>query len=104
MKAFQTALLVLVLLVPSLSVAHEGHSHERVMGTVSRLEKDRMIVKTSGGSTVSILISDDTRYRGKDGDSSRDELKVGDRVVVKTMHQGDTLAADEIRFSSRPSK
>ena len=95
----RTALLLVVLLVPAAAVAHEGHDHKQVMGTIERIDNDRIVVKAKLGSTVTILLKDDTKYRGVKGGSSREDLQVGDRVVVKAMHQGSDLAADAIRFS-----
>jgi hypothetical protein len=79
--------------------AHEGHAHTSIMGSVTKLDRGRIVVKTREGKTVSIALTSDTEYQGQGGEDSRRDIKLGDRVVVKAMGEGVDLSADEVRFS-----
>lgn len=90
---------VLLLLSMPLAQAHEEHSHQRVMGTVSKVDQDHLVVKAKDGKTVSIRLTNDTEYQGNGGETDRSALKVGDRVVVTAMGEENDLTAHEVRFS-----
>lgn len=81
--------------------AHGGATH--LMGTVTAVHEQHLEVKTKAGKTVGVQLSSETKYRrsGHQGDAAtRADLQVGDRVVIETALEGETLVAQEIRFSS----
>src|SRR5438132_11156179 len=90
---------LVTLLSAPIVFAHEGHAHKSIMGTVTKLDGGHIVVKTRGGKTVSIAVTSDTEYRGQSGKDSREDIKLGDRVVVKAMGAPAALSADEVRFS-----
>src|SRR5262245_39512977 len=101
MKRFFGALgATLFLLLAASARAHEGHSHQRIMGTVSNVERDRLVMKSTDGETVSVRLTQDTEYSSADGEADRSDVKVGDRVVVIAMGKPDDITADEVRLSS----
>lgn len=77
--------------------AHEGGTH--VMGTLTTLNADNLVVRTRDGHAVSIRVTPGTLYRQKGGETGRGALKAGDRVVVEVIKKGDSLTAREIQFA-----
>ena len=69
-----------ILVVPAVARAHEGHAH-KVMGTVSSVEGNNVMVKTADGKTVMVML--DTKTAITRGKTKLDAaaVKVGDRVV-----------------------
>ena len=62
MKNFLFAVLALSLLVPALPLAHPGHEH-KTMGTVSSIEKNTLIVKSTEGKDVNLPAGSIIRIR-----------------------------------------
>ena len=90
------------LIIPVAAGAHAGHLH-KVMGTVSSIEGNHVIVKTTDGKAVSIMLDAKTTVtRGKTKlDSSA--VKAGDRVVVEGTETKDTIAAKTVRLGTAPA-
>src|SRR5919106_4362125 len=98
MKKFLFAVLALSLLVPALPLAHPGHEH-KTMGTVTSMEKARLVVKTTEGKDVTFEILPTTSFkRGKDKGMQSD-LKAGLRVVIVTAGEKE-FKAKEIQYSA----
>ena len=86
--------LALALLIPGFALAHGGHGH--VMGTVSAVAADHLVIKAKDGKTVSVPLNSGTKFfKGKEK-AARADLQVGDRVVAHLDAKG---VAEEIRFS-----
>jgi Domain of unknown function (DUF5666) len=66
----------------------------RLVGTVTSVGVDRFEIKSMDGSTHTILVDDQTRYRESQKDIQLEDLKVGDRVTVmgKTSPAGNAPA------------
>lgn len=98
MKKFLFAVLALSLLVPALPMAHPGHEH-KTMGTVTSVEKSKLVVKTTEGKDVTFEIIPTTAFkRGKDKGMQTD-IKAGMRVVVVTAGETE-LKIKEIQYSA----
>jgi ribosomal protein S1 len=97
-----TLSLLVVLFFHSSVLAHGGKPH--VMGTVTALDAQHVVVETKEGKTISIVLNTETKYRKGQTAATGADLKVGDRVVVHTAGKGDTLTASEIHFSSADGK
>lgn len=97
-----TLSLIIVLFLYTSGLAHESKPH--IMGTVTALDTEHVVVQTKDGKTTSILLNTETKYRKEQTATTGADLKVGDRVVVDTTGKGDTLTASEIRFSSAGGK
>lgn len=93
---------LLVLFFHPLAFAHEGKPH--IIGTVTALDAQHLVVQTKEGKTLSILLSKATKDRKGEATAAGADLKVGDRVVVDVTGEGETLTAGEIRFSSAGGK
>jgi hypothetical protein len=77
-----------------------SHGGSHVMGTVMAKTDQTLTVKTKEGQSVSIHTKKETLYRRGATTTTEADLHVGDRVVVETTKDGNTLSATEIRFSS----
>lgn len=87
-----------VLFLHTLAFAHGTGKH--VMGIVTALDAQHVVVKAKEGHTFSILLTKETKYRKGERAATSADLKVGDRVVVHTTGKEDMLTAREIRFAS----
>lgn len=98
MKQFLFAVLALSLLAPALPMAHPGHEH-KTMGTISSIEKSKLVVKSTEGKDVTFEILPTTDFkRGKDKGTQAD-LKAGMRVVVVTAGETESKAK-EIQYAA----
>ena len=79
-------------------LAHEGHVH-KVMGTVSSIDGKHVVVKTTEGKSVTVMLDDKTTVmRGKEKlDASA--LKVGERVSIDAMQEKDMMMAHAIKLA-----
>ena len=81
--------------------AHGNKKH--VMGTVEKVNPDSVVVKTSAGKSVEVKLTSSTMYISAAGGQEKPakfaELAVGDRVVIHATPTGETLSADEVKFS-----
>lgn len=92
------ALAALVALSASAAMAHGDKKH--VIGTLEKINADSIVVKTADGKSVEVKLVATTMYVSRDGKASKlSDLAVGDRVVVHATPNGETLSADEIKFS-----
>lgn len=74
-------LIVGLLAVPPAVAAHPGHGH-KVMGVVSTIHENRLVVKDAKGQQTTFTLNAKTKItRGPTALRSA-EIKVGDRVVV----------------------
>ena len=94
--------LIAAVAVPAVSWAHEGHS-EKVMGTVSSVDGNHVMVKTTGGKTVMVMLDAKTKItRGKTTMKAAD-IKAGDRVVAQGPLEKDMLMATSVQLGMAPS-
>lgn len=89
---------VLAVLLCSTAVhAHEGQPH--IMGTVAAIDANHIVVQTTEGKSLSVLVDKNTKYRQGDKTAAATDLKVGDRVVLEVSATGAGQTAREIRFA-----
>lgn len=95
-RIMMVTLLAVSLLVPAVARAHEGHS-EKVMGTVSSVSGNNVMVKTTAGKTVMVMLDAKTKItRGKETIAAS-VLKVGDRVVAEGPLEKDMITATSLQ-------
>lgn len=98
---------VLVLLIVCFSIlfASSGWTHEgiHVMGTVTAIDATHLDVKTPEGRTVSVTLTDKTTFASKNTPPTS-RPKVGDRVVIDVVKDGNGLKALEMEFSTPGDK
>ena len=74
---------VVAISIPSLTWAHEGHEHKKVMGTISTIQGQHLDVTTADGKHVSVMLTDKTTFmHGQIKMADGKMLKAGDRVVI----------------------
>ncbi|MCU1243225.1 MAG: hypothetical protein JWO71_3951 [Candidatus Acidoferrum typicum] len=99
------ALLAMVALVASAALAHGDKKH--VIGTVEKVGADSVVVKTAAGKSVLVKLVASTMYVSRVGNEDKSakqaDLAVGYRVVIHATPRGETLEANEIRFSAPSS-
>jgi hypothetical protein len=92
------SLLAVIALLASVAFAHGDKKH--VMGTLEKVNADSVIVKQADGKSVEVKLVAGTMYVTRDGKAAKpSDLAVGDRVVIHATPTGDTLSADEVKFS-----
>jgi hypothetical protein len=89
--------LACALVVPAVARAHEGHAH-KVMGTVASVEGDHVMVKTTDGKTVMVMLDKKTAVtRGKTRLDAA-AVKVGERVVAEGLQEKEMIMAKTIKL------
>src|SRR5215210_1132131 len=83
MKTFLLTVLAIALLAPALPLAHPGHEH-KVMGTISSIDKDKLVVKSTEGKDATFEIVPTTAFKRGKAKGMLSDLKAGMRVVVLT--------------------
>ena len=92
------SMLALILLLTTVAFAHGDKKH--VMGTLEKINTDSVIVKQADGKSVEVKLVSATMFVSRDGKAAKvSDLAVGDRVVIHATPTGDTLSADEVKFS-----
>jgi hypothetical protein len=98
MKLRSVWLLAFAALLAGTAIAHGDKKH--VMGTLEKINADSVVVKTADGKSVEVKLASTTMYVSREGKASKlSDLAVGQRVVIHATPEGNTLSADEIKFS-----
>ena len=97
MKARFAISLLLLIRSASVVLAHEGKSH--VMGTVSAIDAERIVVTDRDGKTVSMALTNETKYAQGETPAAASAVKVGTRIVVDVTGTTESLTATEIRIA-----
>lgn len=93
----KAGLFLLSLVCATAAFAHEGKTH--VMGTVSAVDAQHVVVTDREGKTISITLTDETKYEQGGAAATRSALKTGDRVVIDVTGKPENLTATEIRLA-----
>jgi hypothetical protein len=90
MKLKVISLIGMLALTTAVMFAHGDKKH--VMGTLEKINAD--------GKEVEVKLVANTMYVTRDGKAAKvSDLAVGDRVVIHATPNGETLSADEVKFS-----
>ena len=106
-STMKTALyaLLAVTLMATVAVAHGDKKH--VIGTLEKINSDSVVVKTVAGTSVEVKLVATTTYVSHIGNEDKaaklTDLAVGDRVVIHATPKGETLEANEVKFSTPSS-
>lgn len=105
MKTKLYAFFAVAVLMASVAFAHGDKKH--VVGTLEKINPDSVVVKTTAGKSVEVKLVATTIYVWHTGNEDRPaklaELAVGDRVVIHATPKGQTLEANEVKFSAPTS-
>lgn len=102
-KLFDLMVLTVALgLSPGPATAHDGHAHgtEPILGTIARIQGDRLDVADPDGKAVSVTLTDATAYVRGASVAKRADLKAGLRVAVETAHGKAGLEAKVVRLGA----
>jgi hypothetical protein len=98
MKLKVISLLGILALMATFTFAHGDKKH--VMGVLEKISADSVVVKQADGKSVEVKLVANTMYVTRDGKAAKvSDLAVGDRVVIHATPSGETLSADEVKFS-----
>ena len=89
--------LAATVITPAMLRAHEGHAH-KVMGTVSSVDGNHLMVKTTGGKTVMVMLDEKTKVTQGKTKIDAAALKVGDRVVAVGPEENEIIIATTIKI------
>jgi hypothetical protein len=89
--------IAVALVVPTVARAHEGHAH-KVMGTVSSVEGNNVMVKTTDGKTVMVMLDGKTKITQGKTKVAASALKVGDRVVAEGPEEKEMIMAATVKL------
>ena len=79
--------------------AHAGMEH--VMGTVTAVTENSVTVETVKHTSVTVLLEPATKFLNSSASVSRQDLKVGDRVVIHAKKNADKkLVAAEVKWGT----
>ena len=99
MKMKIISMIGMLALAATVMFAHGDKKH--VMGTLEKINADSVVVKQADGKSVEVKLVANTMFVTRDGKAAKvSDLAVGDRVVIHATPSGDTLSADEVKFSA----
>jgi len=82
--------------------ANEGHAH-KVMGTVSSIDGRNLMVTTTDGKTVMVMLDAKTRIMQGKSKVELAALKVGDRVVAEGTEDKGMISATTVKLGEVPA-
>lgn len=92
-------------LLANVAMAHGDKKH--IVGRLEKVNADSVVVKTAAGESVEVKLVASTTYVSRVGNEDRSakvsDLAVGDRVVIHATPRGETLEANEVKFSAPAS-
>jgi Domain of unknown function (DUF5666) len=90
------------LVLPVAARAHEGHAH-KVMGTVSSIDGKNLMVKTTDGKTIMVMLDAKTKITQGKNKVDLAALKVGDRVVAEGKEDKGMITAATVKLGEAPA-
>jgi len=91
-----------VLVVPAVSRAHEGHAH-KVMGTISSVDGKNLMVQTTDGKTVMVMLDAKTKITQGKNKVDASALKVGERIVAEGPEEKQMITATTVQLGTAPA-
>jgi hypothetical protein len=85
------------LIAPTVARAHEGHAH-KVMGTVSSVDGNHIMVKTTDGKTVMVMLDAKTAITRGKLKLDATAVKVGERVVAEGIEEKEMIMAKTVKL------
>ena len=101
-KLFIAGFIAVALAIPVIARAHTGHAH-KVMGTVSSIDGTHIMVKTTDGKTVMVMLDAKTKITQGKTPLTTAALKVGDRIVAEGVQEKDMLTAAIVQVGTAPA-
>ena len=82
-----------------MALAHGKEKH--VMGTVTSISDSSVTVETTAKTSVTVQVSDKTKFEKSGAAATLKDLKVGDKVAIHADVSGDKLVANEVHFGAK---
>lgn len=79
-----------------------GQRFQGTGGSIASLDKDTMVLRTIDGKTVTVKLTDATRYRRDQKDAKLADFKVGEAVIVRGTPAGENTWTAEV-VAARPA-
>src|SRR5436309_15553996 len=96
------AVVTLLFAFSLMALAHGNEKH--VMGTVTSISDNSITVETTAKKSITVDVSDKTKFEKSGSPATLKDLKVGDKVVVHADVSGDKLVANEVHFGAMKHK
>ena len=93
------AVVALVFAFSFMALAHGKEKH--VMGSVTSISDSSITVETTAKKSVTVEVSDKTKFEKSGAAATLKDLKVGDKVVIHADTSGDKLVANEVHFGAK---
>ncbi len=82
-----------------MALAHGKEKH--VMGTVTNISENSITVETPDKKSISVEVTDKTKFEKSGSPATIKDLKVGDKVVVHADVSDNKLVANEVQFGAK---
>jgi Domain of unknown function (DUF5666) len=93
---------VIVTLLFALSLMAIAHGKEKhVMGTGTSISDSSLTVETTAKTSVTVGVTDKTKFEKSGSPATLKDLKVGDKVVVHAEVSDGKLVAHEVHFGAK---
>src|SRR5258708_15567423 len=96
------AVVTLLFALSLMAFAHGKEKH--VMGTVTSISDTSITVETKTKKSVTVDVSDKTKFEKSGAAATLKDLKVGDKVVIHADASGGKLIANEVHFGTMKGK
>ncbi len=96
------AVVALFFALSGIVFAHGSEKH--VMGKVTAISDHSITVETTSKQSVTVELSDKTKFEKSGATVTLKDLKVGDKVVIHADASGDKLVANEVHFGTKKGK
>jgi hypothetical protein len=96
------AVITLLFTLSLMALAHGNEKH--VMGTVTNISDNSITVETKTKKSVTVDVSDKTKFEKSGAAATLKDLKVGDKVVIHADASGGKLIANEVHFGTMKGK
>ena len=96
------AVATLLFALSLMALAHGKEKH--VMGKVTSISDSSITVETTAKKSVTVEVSEKTKFEKSGSPAALKDLKVGDKVVVHADVSGDKLVANEVHFGAMKAK
>ena len=88
-----------LIFLSTIVLAHGDQQH--VMGTVTKVDAGSITVKTRTGDEKVVLVLPMTKFVKGTAVAIRQDLRVGDRVVIHAKPEGNMLQATEVKIGEK---
>ncbi len=95
-QRLMTLVIAAALLLPGLAMAHPEHAAHKVMGTVTMVAADHVMIKATDGKEVTIGVNADTKVLSGKTAMKFADIKAGARIVATVASEKAPFTATEI--------